>query len=180
MAPVRGCARIVLWRSGRSLAPPASRALSSLESSAVGPRNLALAAASSRARGRPSRRQQIAATAAAFASVSSKEGMLPRPLDEELRGRCSGHFIRFRQAGWVGHREGGDRVLALTPLPSRARGWLRARKGSDREPSRSHLRRRFGHVLEVVEHQKKGLLAQVLAERLDRVNARHFPQAKNL
>src|ERR687894_631348 len=57
---------------------PAESAWSRRERSVAGVRNLIRAAASSNASGRPARRQQIAATAAAFASSRPKYGEAAR------------------------------------------------------------------------------------------------------
>jgi hypothetical protein len=51
----------------------------------VGSRSLTFAAASSRARGNPARRQQIAATAPAFSLVTSKEGEVVRARSRKSR-----------------------------------------------------------------------------------------------
>jgi hypothetical protein len=78
----------------------------------------------------------------------------------------------------VGHREGGDGVLALAPDPQgRAAGdeHGEVRAGAEQV---DHLGRRFGHVLEVIEQQEGFPFAQVLAEDLQRVHARSFPQAQ--
>ena len=75
----------------------------------MGPRNRALAAASSSASGSPSNLQQIDATAAAFVGVSEKPGgRLAGPLYEEPGGRCPRHLVGFRLLIGVGHGQGGD------------------------------------------------------------------------
>src|SRR6266571_233534 len=70
-------ARSVRWRSGRSRAPPVNiwNRRSNLASNACGDRSLMRAAASSRARGNPSRRTQISATAGALVFVTWKSGL---------------------------------------------------------------------------------------------------------
>src|SRR5918997_5480876 len=61
-----------LWRSGRSRAHAVDSAWSNRERRAAGSRSLTFAAASSSANGSPASRQQMEATAAAFASVREK------------------------------------------------------------------------------------------------------------
>src|SRR5215218_8522320 len=60
--------------SGKSRAQPLESACSNRESIVAGSRNLAFAAASSRAKGSPASLRQIEATALAFSAVSSKVG----------------------------------------------------------------------------------------------------------
>ncbi len=69
---------MVLWCSGRSRAHAIESAWSSLERRAWGSRRLTFAAASSRAKGSPASRQQIAATEEAFSVVSEKKGEAAR------------------------------------------------------------------------------------------------------
>ena len=80
-------ARRVCWRGGRSRGPAVSRSRARSRRSRIasGVRTLTRAAASSSARGRPSRRRQISATAGAFALGQPKAGPdRAGPIDEEV------------------------------------------------------------------------------------------------
>ena len=109
------------------------------------------AAASSMASGSPSRRRQIAATAAAFSAVNANDGR-GGALDEEAHGWHVGDLGRGRDRVELGQRQRGHGYSARPQAQRRPAG------GQDLSPgqaaSRSATERRLGQMLEVVEHQQ--------------------------
>ena len=86
---------------------------------ASGVRTFARAAASSIASGRPSRRAQISATAAAFSSVSAKSGRRPAPARRTARPRRWQQARGGDAAVRRGQRERRDGELVLAGDPQR-------------------------------------------------------------
>ena len=124
-------------------------------------------AASSIASGSPSSRRQIAATASAFSSVSSKPAAA-------LRARST------KSATDVGRRQLRDAIGPFAAEPKgRAAGREQLQAGRLGQQARER-RGRGEHLLEVVEHEQHLPVAQVLAQRLKRALARLLAQAERL
>ena len=167
-------ARRVRCRSGRSAVPvpSASSDLDSRSSSAPGSSSRVRAAASSMASGRPSRRRQIATTAAALPSVRAKPGRTARARSTnsatagDAISSCSG--TPAGPAGRGGQRQRRDRVLPLGPQPQH-----RAAGGHDDHAGAAgqqlvQVAGGAGDLLQVVQDEQPGAVAQLLGQGLQR------------
>ena len=162
-------ARRVRCRSGRSTAPvpSASSEAASRSSSAGGSSSRVRAAASSMASGRPSRRRQISATAAALPSVRAKPGRTARArsTNSATAGEDSSSAT---EAAPEPARQRQDRVFPLGPQPEH-----RAAGGQDRQlraagQQLAQVGRDLDHLLQVVQDQQPGAVAERLGQRLCR------------
>ena len=150
--------RIVCWRAGRSRLPPVSRSrrCSRRSSRAAGGRTRTQAAASSMARGKPSRRRQMAATAAALSGSGQSVGALAvaRSRKRATAGTCANSATDERRS-LAGSGSGSSGNLAFT---AHAQG--RSARGQHRElraggKQGGDLRSRLEDLLAVVEQEQQ-------------------------
>ena len=159
--------RSVRWRAGRSRGPSWSRSslLLSLASRACGLNTRTRMAANSMARGRPSRRTHISATASAFPSSSAKSG-------RTAAARCANSSTGLAS---LDHRQAlaphgqPQRRHREQPFSTQAQGFPAG--GQHLQPGAArqelgHLRGRRQQVLEVVQQHKHLLAPQVALQRL--------------
>ena len=136
-------------------------ARSSRPTIASGVSSFTRAAASSIASGMPSSRRQISATASAFSSVSSKLGLAACARSTKS---CDGGASRPSPSPRRRARaSGGTGVLALAAHAQRRPArheHLQPRRGREQLGDE---RRRRQHLLEVVEHEQRRLVAEALA-----------------
>ena len=162
--------RSVRWRSGRSRPPADSRPSRSPRRWAIaaGDRSRIRAAASSIASGRPSSRRTISATCVPFSAVSAEVGPDGhRSLDEQAHRLRLQERFRPSVDTRRGQRQRRDRELLLAGDPQRGPArhddrqlWRRPQQVGDDRGARDDL-------LEVVEHQQRGAVLEVVLHAID-------------
>ena len=162
-------ARSVCWRGSAVRAPPVSSRKRSSSRAAIPSTGSTptRAAASSMARGKPSSRAQICATAARVRRGQRQSGApRPGPLQEQLHRFVRGQLLQRRRVRWVGRGEGGHQIGALAGHPQAfAAGRQHAQVGAGRQQCRDQGGAGAEQVLAVVQHQEQIARAQERGQR---------------
>ena len=162
--------RSVRWRSGRSRPPPAPRSSRSPRRCAIaaGESSRIRAAASSMASGSPSRRRTISATAAPFAGVSMKSGRTAIARSTNSRTASDSMSVAGSSVPARGQRQRRDGELLLARDPQRRAAGHDDRQLGRRAQEVGDDRRPGDDLLEVVEHEQRAAVAEVLLDPVDR------------